>query len=362
MVGLVGIMFTEKTFKNKINLNVDFQTITFILLCILFLPVRNSRTLLIHNNENLCSSRNISNNQYSIVIVVLSSRKNFAQRNLIRQTYGSIRQFNHVHILAVVFMLGSLDSPYRETVDANELYSESVQYGDIIMGDFVDTYRNLSRKSIMAYDWLVSYCQAADILVKTDDDVLVNIFTLTKELTTWSSHLVRSYSFWCFVHSLETFDRNESSFYYVSREEYPYDKVPKHCAGLGYITPMAMVRRIAKEISKSFPDKICPQEDVFMTGIVPERIISDTNEEIQYIDRVAEWIFYILDNLDYETEAKVYLLKLIERPDKTKIDCVEFRQWFDTRLFYLIDHGDNFEKIYRNVWHLIEMCYNSEMR
>lgn len=340
------------------SMNIFSQTFLLLTIYLLRTPPRRPKALLIYNNEHLCSSSSSldanSFNRTSAVIVVLSCRRNFLQRKLIRETYGTVKLLNNVQILAVVFMLGSMDAPDETQTDNTELEIEMAQFGDLVMGDFVDTYRNLTSKSIMSYDWLVSYCPEADILVKTDDDVVLNIFKLTEELGMWPHKL--PLNIWCAVHYNEMLNRTETSPYYVSPEEYKNDLAPPHCGGVGYITPMAVVRKIADEISKSFLGAVCQQEDIFMTGIVPEKINFGENESIKQEDRMVKWIMYILEHNPYYTD----ILKVIEQPSNETIDFVEFRKLFGTRLFFLIGHGLDFEKTYRRMWHIVESCYHDE--
>ncbi|KAG4078575.1 hypothetical protein HA402_002689 [Bradysia odoriphaga] len=225
-------------------------------------------------------------------------------RKLIRETYGSVKILNDVRILAVVFMLGGVDAPGVPETDITALETERAQFGDLIIGDFVDTYRNLSRKSIMTYDWLVSYCHEADIVVKTDDDVMVNIFKLTEELGLWPQKI--PLNIWCAVHFNEMLNRTETSPYYVSPEEYPNDIAPAHCAGVGYVTPMTVVRKIADEISRSYRGAVCQQEDIFMTGIVTERIRFGKKEPIELIDRMVQWVIdhMFTPNLNYQRSIR----------------------------------------------------------
>lgn len=310
-----------------------------------------------HNHRSIILSMTEAT-QNTIVIVVLSARPNFVQRKLIRQTYGSIRNINNVHILAVVFMLGGLDDPDGEKTDISELEAESVRFGDVIMGDFVDTYKNLTRKTIMAYEWLESFCQEADIVVKTDDDVVVNMFALTEELRKWTPTMIGSLTFWCGIHWSEIIDRNESSRYYVPYEDYSGEVFPKHCAGVGYVTPMGVIHRIVEEISKSYLGSVCTHEDVFMTGIVPEKINSNQSQPIEFVDKISDWIIYVLSNGVYEDE--IYLLKKLQLPANETVDFNEFRKRLGTRIFYLIDQGENFEKIYKRLWYSMEKSFRNE--
>lgn len=324
--------------------------------------------MLIYNNDSLCSSNKLSlanhrtlsgTTQTSIVIVIPSCRKNFMQRNLIRQTYGSIRNVNNVHIVAVVFMLGGLDARHESKIDTSKLDAERAEFGDVIMGDFVDHYRNLSQKSIMAYDWLSTYCHGADLAVKTDDDVMVDIFKLTAELSKWSPDMFESFKFWCGVHGREKIDRNRKSIYYVSYREYAKKKLPKHCAGLGYVTPMVVVRRIADEISKSFRGRICSHEDVFMTGIVPEKINSvKSNRRIQLIDKKIDWIFYV-DEHNPNKDGK-YIWDVVDQSPTKAVDFDEFRKRSGTRIFYLLQHDTNFKRKFLRLWYLVKSSFRND--
>ncbi|KAG4070472.1 hypothetical protein HA402_005704 [Bradysia odoriphaga] len=340
---------------------------------------RRPKTLLIYNNEHLCSSNTPHAYMYnhhrrhwssessasetkptiSIVIVIPSRRNNFMQRKLIRHTYGSIRQLNNVNILAVVFILGIAEDPKDSATNLNELNSERLLFGDIIVGDLVDTYRNLSRKTIMTYDWLTTYCGEADLVVKTDDDVMVDIFKLTGELGKWTSDELQSFKFWCGVHIPETIDRNPESIYYVSQAEYDSEKFPMHCAGLGYVTSMRLIRRIADEISKSFRGPICSHEDVFITGIVPEKINSYEHEPpIELVNKIGAWIFYVDEH--NPNQDGHYIWTVTNETVNDAVDFDEFRKRSGTRIFYLLQHDDDFERKFLRLWYLVENSFRHE--
>lgn len=183
---------------------------------------RRPKTNFTFNNRELCTLSAVDNiNQRSVVIVVLSARKHFNKRNLVRQTYGSIKTANDINVLAVVFMLGNSDEQGAEETDLNKLEAEIDHFGDIVVGDFVDCYKNLTLKTIMAYEWVNSYCRQAQLVVKTDDDVLVNIFQLTEELYAWSPSDVVSSNIWCAVHRNENTIHDIESRFYVSPAEFP---------------------------------------------------------------------------------------------------------------------------------------------
>ena len=47
-------------------------------------------------------------------------------------------------------------------------------HGDLVQENFVDSYRNLTLKTLMAIRWASTYCSNANFVLKIDDDVLVN--------------------------------------------------------------------------------------------------------------------------------------------------------------------------------------------
>lgn len=298
--------------------------------------------------------------QRSMVIVVLSARKNFLNRKLVRQTYGSIRSVNNIHILTVVFMLGNSDVHGEELATFDQLNAEIEQYGDIVMGDFVDTYKNLTRKSIMAYEWLTSFCRQAEIVVKTDDDVLINIFKLTEELSGWSTSDIKSSNIWCCVHFNESIMLNARSQFYASLDEFPNAVFPTHCAGVGYIAPMITIDLISNEISRSFLGPVCTHEDVFMTGVVPNKVSSMANADrlrykpIGLIEKCVDWITY-LTSTERGDDVK-FLSKLLQKPVNEIENLDEFQERFGKKIFFLLNHPD-FEKYYSRLWQIIAKTY-----
>ena len=65
------------------------------------------------------------------------------------------------------------------TLDENiqrSLEEESQEYGDLVQGDFLDNYYNLSYKAIMGNLWVAQFCSQAEFLVKTDDDMFVDMY------------------------------------------------------------------------------------------------------------------------------------------------------------------------------------------
>ena len=57
-----------------------------------------------------------------------------------------------------------------------QIYKESEKYEDIIQGDFLDTYNNLSYKAVMGSVWVSEFCEQAEFVVKADDDQFFDVY------------------------------------------------------------------------------------------------------------------------------------------------------------------------------------------
>lgn len=95
------------------------------------------------NNPYICQ-RSTGND--SILFIIHSARSHFAERYGIRSTWGSVRSYKG-WTLHLAFLLG--DEPYSDPPLTDRLTKEFEQHGDMIMGNFIDSYRNLTYKHLM---------------------------------------------------------------------------------------------------------------------------------------------------------------------------------------------------------------------
>ena len=78
-----------------------------------------------------------------IVCIVHSALNHQEKRNIIRKTWSQASK--DLPNLQIVFVLGT--STVKS--DVKGIYLEADEYKDILMGDFIDSYRNLSYKNIL---------------------------------------------------------------------------------------------------------------------------------------------------------------------------------------------------------------------
>ena len=121
----------------------------------------------LYNPRNAClSSENIT-----LLILVTTAPSNFALRSIIRHSW--MRAADIVCLpTKTLFLLGEAADPYVQTLVSHEANF----HRDMILEDFSDSYLNLSTKTVMAMKWAATFCSNAEFVMKTDDDVMLNIF------------------------------------------------------------------------------------------------------------------------------------------------------------------------------------------
>ncbi|XP_054830282.1 beta-1,3-galactosyltransferase 5-like [Eublepharis macularius] len=162
-----------------------------------------------------------------LVILVTSHPSQFKSRMAIRETWGKERVVADKRIVTY-FLLGNTSQPF----DQITVTSESLLYKDIIQKDFLDTYYNLTLKTLMGLEWVHRFCPQSSFVMKTDSDMFVNTYYLM-ELLLKKTRMTRFFTGVLKMHDNPI--RDPKSKWCVSKEEYPENKYPPFCSGTGYV-------------------------------------------------------------------------------------------------------------------------------
>lgn len=86
-----------------------------------------------------------------LVVGIMSAPSHTEARMAIRQTWGHFGQRRDV---SLAFMLGMS----RVNTINTATFQESQIYGDVVRADFLDSYDNLTLKTVSLLDWVENYC------------------------------------------------------------------------------------------------------------------------------------------------------------------------------------------------------------
>lgn len=213
------------------------------------------------------------------VVLVHSAVQNFEKRRLIRNTWGAK--------VAVYFFLGQIDSPpppppsssssrsssspSEETLLAaatnqSKVEQESAEFGDIVQGNFYDSYRNLTYKHAMVFKWSVYYCRDVKYILKVDDDTFVNVPKLERFFVHSLSRFGARNLLMCVKIMYRRVERTFRSKWRVSFSEYEKRYYPPYCFGFAILYSPDMIYKLYVLLQTG--EKFFWIDDVFVTGIV----------------------------------------------------------------------------------------------
>lgn len=228
-----------------------------------------------------------------LLILVCTAPENLNQRNAIRASWGGQRKARGLRV-QTLFLLGEPSARHpSSSAHENHLAQESAAQGDILQAAFQDSYRNLTLKTLSGLTWADKHCPMARYILKTDDDVFVNVPELVSELVrrggrweqwerdaephtqaevggdeweggdpTLENHPV-PLLYLGRVHWWVHPSRKPGGKHYISEEQWPptWGPFPPYASGTGYVLSASAVQLILKVASGAPP---LPLEDVFV--------------------------------------------------------------------------------------------------
>lgn len=209
-----------------------------------------------HNFSYIISESDACRQKDSIflLVVVCISPANIFHRQTIRQTWGSI--VTRDPQVKLVFLLGN---PGNASIQS-DIMKESSEHHDIVQEDFVDSYRNLSIKSVAMLKWVSQFCAEAEYILKADDDMFIHIPNLVSILKkTRPSNAVIG----CLNNGAVPI-RDPTSKWYASYKEYSKRFYPSYCSGTAYVLTkdsIGPIYNVSQNVNMFW------LEDIFITGI-----------------------------------------------------------------------------------------------
>ncbi|CAL8072289.1 unnamed protein product [Orchesella dallaii] len=248
----------------------------------------------IKNNESICVRNPDDPADLRIMpVLVHTARSHFQERLALRWSWGSIPVYKKWDI-RFVFLLGEADRGSNPEVNQKQfeeqekqLDAEQDEYGDLVMGSFIDSYKNLTYKHLMGYKWVLNFCQNAEFVFKIDDDMFIDIIRFLDWRSDDLDKLAENKSAVipeCYCHTFGGTKpiREKGSKWYASEEDWPDEWYPDYCSGWAYEITVDLIKKI---YSVSNHIKFFWVDDVFVTGALLEvaKKVYEYKPEIRHI-------------------------------------------------------------------------------
>ena len=209
------------------------------------------------NEPNICHNKDIF-----LIVYVHTAPTHYKRRMVIRQTWGNQNHYDKE--IRVIFMMGKTADPLKMQ---NSVYFESEQYGDIVQEDFLDTYRNLTYKGVAGLKWISKYCRHAKFVLKTDDNIFVNMFTLLRHFKSRDKLRMNRGLLMCLVwYKMHVMRKGK---WKVRENEFKDSIYPTYCSGSAF----SMSTDVAVSLYKaSFHVPFFWIDDFYITGLLPLKV------------------------------------------------------------------------------------------
>ncbi|XP_005938975.1 beta-1,3-galactosyltransferase 4 [Simochromis diagramma] len=205
-----------------------------------------------------------------LIMMVTSAPANQRARQAIRDTWGGEVEVRGLRVMTL-FMVGVASDPGL----AKLLIEEAREKGDLVQGRFLDTYSNLTLKTLSMLGWTRRFCPQAHFMAKVDDDVLFNPSSLLHFLNKSRNPYEQGDLYLGRVHLHVAPDRDPDSKHYLPSGAYPPSVFPDYCSGTAYVLSRSALLKISLAASASPLSTPLPPEDVFVglcaraAGVLP---------------------------------------------------------------------------------------------
>ncbi|XP_053393046.1 beta-1,3-galactosyltransferase 1-like isoform X2 [Mercenaria mercenaria] len=212
----------------------------------------------LHNYGFILNNKHACNKNVLVLVLINSDPRKYKERKLIRDTWGSVRFYSGANIVPL-FILAKVEDQNLQ----DKIVLESKTNLDIIQGNFIDSYRNLTYKCVMGLHWVQKYCNHTKFVVKVDDDTLIDIYHLVRFLLQKSPDGNVEDFLYCSIYHNQGPRRTKDDKWFVPESEYPYSKYPPYCEGFAYVMSYDVTKKLyhaSREVKFYWID------DVYITG------------------------------------------------------------------------------------------------
>ena len=208
-------------------------------------------------NSALCSN----NAKLYYFVYVYSAPYEFDQRQQIRETWGRANILKDVKGKMGFFLARSNDAGVMKKIAA-----EQKTNGDIVLANFLDSYTNLTHKSVMALKWLNVHCKSAKFYVKVDTDVLLDVFILKRSLDKYLGNVKRT--FLCYVWKGMIVLRQPSK-WQVPKDQFSPAFYPIYCSGPMWVFTADILNQL---YLATYRVPFINVEDAYTSGLLPQAV------------------------------------------------------------------------------------------
>ena len=230
-------------------------------------------------------NQNTENSDQNLVILVIvfSAMSNFQERQTIRDSWAS--EAASLPQTKVIFLLGTIGN-LTNNLQSNVTHESDI-HDDILQEDFIDSYANLTVKSLMLLKWFNKSCKNISHVLKTDDDAYINLKNLHNLVTKNKKTDLLMGTLICGNKPIrDPYNKHFSPKYMYGKTHYP-----NYLLGTAYLMSRSITSKLYEAALET---PVFHMEDVFITGILAQSIGVRPEDDVRfsYIERLATPCLY----------------------------------------------------------------------
>lgn len=198
-----------------------------------------------------------------LLVIICSAVQNFEARAAIRSSWAQDQ--NTLHNIKIVFLVGQLVNNTHQ----DELNEEFAHNNDIIQESFIDSYANLTVKSVMLLKWFTQVCDNGDrspqYVMKTDDDMYINLAKLYEIVKTNKKPNLLTGSLICNAIPI----KDPYNKWFVPNYMFSERRYPNYLSGTAYLMQKSVVSKLFKA---SLDTPVFHLEDIYITGVLARKV------------------------------------------------------------------------------------------
>ena len=186
-------------------------------------------------------SPHICDESTDILVLIHSLHDHSARRTAVRETWGraaSRKDWPNGQKITANIRIAFVFGIHPKQTWNRILMRESEHYGDVIQGDFLEHYHNMTLKSQLALKWASEQCAGVKYVIKSDDDMIINFPELLRVLE--STNMERAIMGPLNPQSLVT----RSGKWAISKKEFPFYYFPPYESGSAYIISGDIIKKL----------------------------------------------------------------------------------------------------------------------
>ena len=249
----------------------------------------NMYKYVLNPNIHICLNETSS---LTLLVLIITAANNFQKRLLIRNTWA-ISDSN----IKFVFILGETNDPVTNA----QIQLEYIAFNDMVQANFLDSYNNLTLKTIVGMRWTAIYCSNSRFILKIDDDIVLNANPLLNYLKQIQNEFMKNTIFGM-VYKNAPVCRDKSSKFYVDRKDFEKDFYPDYLDGEAYLFTSDLAQKF---YSASLNIKNFVFEDIYIGLLTAELNATQKDISNKYLltnkfndnDNISLYYFILAKNL-----------------------------------------------------------------